>query len=57
MTAAVMGGEACALAREHLRGRYTKFIPEQKAEIEKRAAEHGIAATISNENGCGYQES
>ena len=28
----------------------------KKAETEKRAAEHGVAATISNENGCGYQK-
>lgn len=28
------------------RGPYMKFTPEQKAEIGKRAAKHGIAATI-----------
>ncbi len=28
------------------RGPYTKFTCEQKAEIGKRAAEHGVAATI-----------
>ena len=28
------------------RGPYTKFTPEEKAEIGKRAAEHGVAATV-----------
>ena len=28
------------------RGSYTKFTAEQKAGIRKRAAEHGVAATI-----------
>ncbi len=28
------------------RGSYVKFTPEQKAEVGKRAAEHGVAATV-----------
>ena len=34
------------LQRGKTRGRYTKFIPEQKAEIGKQAAEHGVVATV-----------
>ena len=34
------------LQRRKTRGPYTKFTPEQKAEIGKRAAEHGVAATV-----------
>ena len=32
--------------RGKTRGPYTKFTPEQKAEIGKRAAEHGVVATV-----------
>ena len=28
------------------RGQYAKFTPQQKAEIGRRAAEHGVAATV-----------
>lgn len=34
------------LQRGKTRGTYTKFTPERKAEIGKRAAEHGVAATV-----------
>ena len=34
------------LQRGKMRGPYTKFTPEQKAEIGKRAADHGIVATV-----------
>ena len=34
------------LQRGKTRGPYTKFTPEQKAEIGKRAAEHGVVATV-----------
>ena len=34
------------LQRGKTRGTYTKFTPEQKAEVGKRAAEHGVAATV-----------
>ena len=34
------------LQRGKMRGTYTKFTTEQKAEIGKRAAEHGVAATV-----------
>ena len=34
------------LQRGKTRGPYTKFTPEQKAEIGKRAAERGVVATV-----------
>ena len=34
------------LQRGKMRGTYTKFTPEQKAEIGKQAVEHGVAATV-----------
>ena len=34
------------LQRGKTRGPYTKFTPEQKAEMGKRAAEHGVVATV-----------
>ena len=34
------------LQRGKTRGPYTKFTPEQKVEIGKRAAEHGVVTTV-----------
>ena len=34
------------LQRGKTRGPYAKFTPEQKTEIGKRAAEHGVVATV-----------
>ena len=44
--AAANGEVKVELQRGKTRGPYTKFTPEQKAEIGKRAAEHGVVATV-----------
>ena len=38
--------QSSSTAKETKRGKYDHYTPEEKAEISKRAVEHGIAATI-----------
>ncbi len=46
VTAVLQSPAVQPVCTQSQRGQYTKLTPEQKAEVGKRAVEHGIASTI-----------